>query len=206
MASFPGHLYAEGLMTDQARSTVRHFPIDPRALATPARYSRASRWLHWLMAGLVILAYVLITTRGWFPKGSALKTLFIQGHFWVGLVVLALVLPRVLTRLRGTAPAVSPPLKPMVKRLATLTHFALYGFLLIQPLLGVLVVLLERGGIPLGSLMIASPFELNKPLAHTLENLHVWLATAFYYVIGLHIVAALWHHFHVRDNVLERML
>ncbi|GLK88491.1 cytochrome b [Pseudomonas turukhanskensis] len=188
------------------RSTVETLPVPPRATPAAPRYSPSARRLHWLMAGLVILAYVLITTRGWFPKGSALKTLFVQGHFWVGLVVLALVLPRVLVRLRRPVPAVTPPLKPPVKALATLTHVALYGFLLLQPLLGVLVVLLERGGIPLGSLLIASPFELNKGLAHTLENLHVWMGTAFYYVIGLHVVASIWHHVVVRDDVLKRML
>ena len=193
-------------MTDLMRSTAETLTVQPRATPAAPRYSRSARWLHWLMAGLVILAYVLITTRGWFPKGSALKTLFVQGHFWVGLVVLALVLPRVLVRLRRPVPAVTPPLKPLVKGVSTLTHVALYGFLLVQPLLGVLVVLLERGGIPLGSLLIASPFELNKGLAHTLENLHVWMGTAFYYVIGLHIAAAIWHHVIVRDDVLKRML
>jgi cytochrome b561 len=28
----------------------------------------------------------------------------------------------------------------------------------------------------------------------------------FYYVIGLHIAAALWHHLVRRDNTLQRML
>lgn len=193
-------------MADLIRSTVNTRTITHSSATTAARYSRTSRWLHWSMASLVILAYLLINGRGWFPKGSALKALFIQGHFWVGLVVLALVLPRFLERRRNAAPAVTPPLLPMIQQLSKATHVALYGFLLLQPLLGVGVVLLERGGIPLGSLSIASPFELNKPLAHTLENLHVWMGTAFYYVIGLHIVAVVWHHLYRRDNMLKRML
>ncbi len=193
-------------MTDSIRSTDKTLSRINAPASDAARYARSSRLLHWLMAGLVVLAYVLIDGRGWFPKGSALKTLFIQGHFWVGLLVLALVLPRLLARRRNPTPAVVPALKPAVQRLSTLTHYALYAFLLLQPLMGVLVVLLERGGIPLGSLTIASPFELNKPLAHSIEDLHVWVGTAFYYVIGLHIVAALWHHVYLRDNVLKRML
>jgi cytochrome b561 len=176
------------------------------AAPSTARYSNHSRLLHWLMAGLVVLAYVFIEGRGWFPKGSALKTFFIQGHFWVGLLVLALVLPRLLVRLRSQPPGVEPALKPAMHLLSKLTHFGLYAFLLVQPLMGLLVVLLERGGIPLGSLTIASPFALDKHLAHSIEDIHVWVGTAFYYVIGLHIVAAFWHHFYVRDNVLKRML
>ncbi|MGY4532083.1 cytochrome b561 [Pseudomonas sp. TE3786] len=193
-------------MADLIRSTVTAPTPHNARHAVFARYGRTSRYLHWLMAGLVILAYLLIEGRGWFPKGSALKTLFVQGHFWVGLVVLALVLPRLLARLRSPAPLVHPPLKPMVQLASRLTHLALYGFLLIQPLMGLAIVLLERGGIPLGGLTIASPFALNKPLAHSVEAAHVFVGTAFYYVIGVHIAAALWHHFYLRDTVLKRML
>lgn len=183
-----------------------HTHIPDSATPSTARYSNHARLLHWLMAALVILAYVFIDGRGWFPKGSALKTFFIQGHFWVGLLVLALVLPRLLKRLRNPQPRVVPALSPAVQWLSKITHFVLYGFLLLQPLMGLLVVLLERGGIPLGSLTVASPFALDKHLAHTIEDLHVFVGTAFYYVIGLHIVAAFWHHFYIRDNVLNRML
>jgi cytochrome b561 len=193
-------------MADLIRSTVDTHAPRPAQPIVFDRYSRTSRGLHWLMAGLVMLAYLLIDGRGWFPKGSVLKTLFVQGHFWVGLVVLALVLPRVLARLRNPAPLVHPPLKPMVQVMSRLTHLALYGFLLLQPLMGLTIVLLERGGIPLGSLTIASPFALNKPLAHSVEAAHVFVGTAFYYVIGLHIAAAFWHHFYRRDTVLKRMV
>lgn len=194
-------------MADLIRSTVVKAPAThPSNTQALARYARTSRWLHWLMAGLVILAYILIDGRGWFPKGSTLKTLFIQGHFWVGLVVLALVLPRVLARLSNPAPAVQPPLAPLVQLLSRSVHLALYGFLLAQPLMGLMIVLLERGGIPLGSLTLASPFALNKPLAHSIEAAHVFVGTALYYVIGVHIAAALWHHFYRRDTVLKRML
>lgn len=94
----------------------------------------------------------------------------------------------------------------MINLFSKLIHVALYAFLLLQPLMGVLVVLLERGGIPLGGLMVPSPFAPDKALAHNIEELHVLVGTAFYYVIALHIVAALWHHFARRDNVLKRML
>jgi len=191
-------------MADLIRSTVNH----PRAADTPvpARYARTSRWLHWVMAGLVILAYILINGRGWFPKGSTPRTLFVQGHFWIGLLVLALVLPRLLARLRSPVPPLQPPLAPLMQLLSKVTHLALYGFLLVQPLMGLMVVLLERGGIPLGGLTLASPFALDKAMAENIEAAHVFLGEAFYYVIGLHIAAALWHHFYLRDSVLKRML
>ena len=39
-----------------------------------------------------------------------------------------------------------------------------------------------------------------------LHDIHVTVAEVFYWVIGLHILAALWHHFGRRDDTLKRML
>jgi cytochrome b561 len=39
-----------------------------------------------------------------------------------------------------------------------------------------------------------------------LEDIHVWIGQAFYYVIGLHIVGALWHHFVRHDTTLRRII
>lgn len=176
------------------------------AQAISPRYSATSRHLHWLMAPLVVLAYVLIISRGWFEKGSDLRLFVVQGHFWVGIAVFALVLPRLLARFANPTPAIVPPLNPLTHAASKITHTALYAFLLLQPLMGMLVVFLERGGIPLGGLMLPSPFEMNQHLAHRIEDLHITVGTAFYYVIALHIAAVLWHHFARRDNVLKRML
>lgn len=173
---------------------------------TSPRYSATSRRLHWLMAALVVLAYVLITSRGWFEKGSDPRLFVVQGHFWVGIAVFALVLPRLLARFASPTPTIVPALNPLMRLASKVTHIALYAFLLLQPLMGMLVVFLERGGIPLGGLTLPSPLELNPHLAHRIEDLHITVGTAFYYVIGLHIVAVLWHHFLRRDNVLKRML
>ena len=46
----------------------------------------------------------------------------------------------------------------------------------------------------------------NEALAHTLEDLHGTIGEAFYWVIGLHVVAALYHHWVRRDDTLRRML
>ena len=45
----------------------------------------------------------------------------------------------------------------------------------------------------------------NKDLAHQLEELHHDIGEAFYWVIGFHIVAALYHHFIRKDDTLVRM-
>ncbi|MGV8920128.1 MAG: cytochrome b [Pseudomonas sp.] len=172
------------------------------------RYSAKARWLHWVMAGLIVLAYLLILSRTQFEKGSDPRTLVIQSHFWVGILIFLMALLRVAERRRHTPPGIIPPLQGALHLLANISHYALYAFLFMQPLLGVATVLAGNGAlpIPLTHLAIPSPFDVSKPTAESLEHLHVWLATIFYYVIGLHVVAALWHHFVRRDDTVRRMV
>jgi cytochrome b561 len=69
-------------------------------------------------------------------------------------------------------------------------------------------VLIEKGSlpIPLTQILIPSPFPVSDHFAESLEDLHKLLGSIFYYVIGLHVVAAIWHHFVRKDNTLKRMM
>jgi cytochrome b561 len=60
-------------------------------------------------------------------------------------------------------------------------------------------------GIPGTALQIPSPMTANHALHDGLEDIHGWIGTVFYYVIGLHILGALWHHYRRRDNTLRRI-
>ena len=112
--------------------------------AADARYTRPARWFHWLIFAFVALAYLLINLRGIAAKGSAARTLSMQGHMLAGLIVLVLILPRLLHRLRHAPPPIVPPLATWEGRLSRLTHFLLYAFLIVQPLLSQANVRLQR--------------------------------------------------------------
>src|SRR3982750_808293 len=104
------------------------------------RYSRRSRLFHWWMFGFVALAYLLINLVDLFERGTTGRRFVLQSHFWAGLVVLALVLPRLLHRLRNAPPPTVPPIASWEVSLSRVTHLLLYVFLVVQPLLGVLSV------------------------------------------------------------------
>jgi cytochrome b561 len=46
----------------------------------------------------------------------------------------------------------------------------------------------------------------NKPLAETIEEVHETAGTVGYYLIRIHALAGLFHHYVQRDNTLRRML
>lgn len=173
-----------------------------------ARYTAKARWFHWAMAILIILAYTLILSRTQFGRGTDGRILVVQSHFWVGILILTLAFFRVAERRRHPPPDITPPLEGALRLAATLSHYALYAFLFIQPVLGILTVMIEKGAlpIPLSAVQIPWPLPTSGRTAEYFEDLHKLLASIFYYVIGLHVIAALWHHLVRKDNTLRRML
>lgn len=171
------------------------------------RYSTASRHFHWLSAALVILCYALVLSRTLFDKGTPARMLVMQGHFWFGIAVLVLTVPRIINAFRAGTPPIHPPLDRFSHILSKASHGLLYLFLIVQPLLGLLMAGFGPGKmtVPFTHFDIPLPFPQNKDLAGTLRQIHVLLGTAFYYVIGLHVVAAFYHHLIRKDDTLRRM-
>lgn len=177
-------------------------------MSTPARYSPALRRLHWLMAVLIAAAYLLIEQRGLFERGTAARAAMVQSHFWVGIAVLMLAAWRLRLRARGSIPAITPALPAWQAVPARLLHLALYAFLIVQPLLGLATAWTDGKTVLLPFTTIALPALLapNESLAHQLEDLHGLVGDIFYWVIGAHVLASLYHHFVRRDDTLKRML
>jgi len=175
---------------------------------TRIRYAPALRWLHWIIFALVLIAYLAINLHGVFPHGSSVRSNVMATHYLAGVAVLLLVLPRLVMRARHAAPPILPPMDRWSYRLSKLTHLALYLFLIAQPIMGIITLQLSGKPIIFGGVTVLPALfgPGNRQLAHQWQDIHGTVGTVFYYVIGLHILAALWHHFGRKDNTLRRML
>lgn len=173
-----------------------------------ARYSAALRRLHWLTAVLLLLAYFFIEQRGLFERGTPARALMVQSHFWTGLAIFALALWRLGLRARATVPPITPVLPAWQAWPAKLVHLALYAFVVAMPLLGLATAWTDDKTLYLPFTQLALPALLapDEVLAHRLEDLHGTIGEAFYWVIGLHVLGALYHHWGRRDDTLRRML
>ena len=127
-------------------------------------------------------------------------------HFRLGLTVFALVLVRLPLRLALHAPPITPALPAWQDHLAHAMHWALYGFLLVMPLLGWLTLSAKGQPIPFFGLELPALIGPDKATAKNLEDIHELIGNVGYALIGLHAAAALWHHYVTRDDTLERML
>lgn len=189
--------------------TQKHDPVTADADAAPV-YSATARRLHWITAAAVLvmvplglgMAYRGNTLNVWDGLTNALYS----SHKLIGFTVLWLTAGRLTYRLVKGAPPDEPTLEWWQKAGSHLVHWAMYGLLLMVPLMGWL------GVSYFPSLTIFGLFDLPalvKPDEETAKRvlwLHGWLAILLAFCVSGHIGAALFHYFIRRDGVLRRML
>lgn len=173
---------------------------------TEDRYGTLSIAMHWLMLALLVAVYACILLREVYPKGSDPREALKTWHFMLGLGVFGLVFIRLAIRLLGASPKIVPAPGIWQHRLAALMHLALYLFMIAMPLLGWLTLSAAGKTIPFFGLELPALVGEDKEFAGTLKDLHETIGEIGYYLIGLHALAALFHHYVIRDNTLLRML
>jgi cytochrome b561 len=127
-------------------------------------------------------------------------------HFMLGLSVLALVWLRIAARLIWAAPRSSTEEPAWRRALAGATHLVLYVFMIAMPIAGWLILSAEGEAIPFYGLELPALVGENEALAARTKALHVLVGTIGYWLIGLHAVASLVHHYVLRDRALARMM
>lgn len=160
------------------------------ARQTPTGYSRVQIRLHWIVAVLVALQFLLHDgVEDAYERardtGQYILSLPAIAHFASGMIIFLLVVWRILIKKdRGTpaAPAGEPEI---FARLSTLAHLAMYVLLLAMPFSGVMA----WGG----QMQIAG-------WGHELAS------KLLFALVVLHIGAALVHQFVWRTGLLTRMM
>jgi cytochrome b561 len=177
--------------------------MDPSARS---HYGALAQAFHWTTAVLVLLAFI------YGPGGSELKVYSHardfdrQLHETLGLAVFALVVLRVLWRFVDERP--DPPQVARWMDIASkVVQAALYVLLFALPLTAIFGAWLEGHPLTvLAGLEIAAPFGASHALGENVARIHTWLGDAIMWLAGFHALAALFHHFFLRDGVLVSML
>jgi cytochrome b561 len=173
---------------------------------TVTHYTRTAVGLHWTIAALVLTAVFM----GWTMTSmevSPLRLKVYNWHKWVGVTVLALALLRLVWRLTHRAPPLIAGIPAWQRGLAHAGHGLLYVLMLVMPLTG--WIYSNYSGYPvvyLGKVPLPNLVERDRELAATWLDVHVTLSVILVVMVGLHALAALYHHFISRDATLRRML
>ena len=169
------------------------------------RYSKLSIALHWLMALVIVATFTAIELHENYPRGSATRQALTTWHFMLGLSVLALVVVRIVARLMTPSPAELP--EPAWRKWSSkATHLALYALMLGLPIAGWMILSAAGKPIPFFGLELPALIDPNKELAGEIKELHELGAEIGLWLVGLHALAALLHHYVLKDNVLLRMM
>ena len=176
----------------------------------PVRYGVAARRVHWLTVVLlavqvpvgVVMAYRGNVLNLW----NAVTDFLYSTHKSLGFLLLLLIVVRVLIRLVGGAPPAEPSLARWQRLVAGANHAGLYLLLLVVPALGWFAVSLFPALEVFGVVSLPSISGGDRAASDFVFELHRLGAFLLVALIGLHVVAALFHRFVRHDGVLRRML
>jgi cytochrome b561 len=176
---------------------------------TAARYGWIAILLHWLIAALFIGQFALGLAMMRISSQRAAFEL-IQWHKSFGFLLLGLVLIRIGWRLGSVRPALPGTVAPLERRIAPVVHALLYGAQLAVPVSGwalVSVSMLEVPSVPFDLFVMSNlPLAASDSAEEFWSIAHEWLAWMGMALATLHFLAALRHHFLLRDHVLARMI
>ena len=174
------------------------------ALSTGS-YNLYSRYLHWLIAGLILFMIFL----GWrLGDHDSLRLSRANLHKSVGITILLLSFVRIGFRLAYKAPA-EPPMPSWQLWAAKALHVGFYVIMIGMPLTGWLMVSTSAREIPFYGLF---PWpHLPVPQTHDahefFETFHGLIAKLIIYaMVPLHVLAALKHQFVDKDTVVQHMV
>jgi len=177
-----------------------------RSKMDPAGFGSVVIFFHWMMLLLIVAVYACIELRTLYPRGSEIREALKTWHFMLGMAVFALIWLRLAARLLTTVPPITPKPALWQRRVAQVSELAMYAFMVAMPLLGWLILSGEGKPVPFFGLQLPALIGENEALAKQLEEVHELVGDAGYFLIGIHALAALAHHYIQRDNTLTRML
>lgn len=154
-----------------------------------SRYSMHQIVLHWLVAVLIAGQFLFndAIVAAWDAMTRGLPVAFsplILTHVAGGLLILALVVWRLVLRMRYGAPDLPAGQPPLLKLAARLSHWTLYGLLIALAFSGLAAWF--------GHIAVAA-------------QVHSVLKTLLLALIVLHVLAVVFHHLVLKDPILKRM-
>src|SRR5689334_1216825 len=166
-----------------------------RSFATGGRYGSIAKSLHWLVFALVLAQFMIAWSMPKIKRGVVPETL-INLHLSVGMLIMAVVLIRLTwRRAHPVAPAVEG-IPRWQQNLAAATHWVLYGLLLVLPILGWAAASSRGWTIRIFDLLtLPHLVPTDARIGFLAGDIHVALSWVLLGLIGLHVLAGLYHYF-----------
>ena len=165
-------------------------------------YDSTTRWLHWGSALFIVMLFGLGLGIDWVPRGEP-KIMVRSVHIALGALLALLLVYRVLWR-RRFGVQLDPVHEGRQATAVQFFHALLYVIMVAMVSSGIVAVWFR--GVNMFDLFTIAPFDpSNKPMRRLLVNIHEIIAYVLMGLAGLHALFALWHHYRLKDRVMQRM-
>jgi len=168
-----------------------------------SRYHPALVVLHWMLAFLIIAALALgALVMVKIPNADPMKLEALRSHMLGGMAILVLMLVRLVIRTRSAHPAPASAGHPLIDRIAWTSHRLFYVTVIAMAVSGIIMAL-QTGlfdTVFFGHGNVPAAFWVFR-----IRSVHYALSRLLMTLIALHILAALYHAFVLRDGLLGRM-
>lgn len=167
------------------------------------RYHPALVALHWIMAIMIVMALIFGNfVVGPMANTDPAKAEILVGHMSVGIIIGSLLVIRLFVRHRTQKPTAASTGNALLDRLAGLTHIALYGLVALMVASGL--------GMAFGADLFAVVYGGQGAIPEDLSQMgaamaHGLVSKLLLLLLVLHVVAALYHQFFLRDSLFRRM-
>ncbi|WP_299982113.1 cytochrome b [uncultured Pseudoteredinibacter sp.] len=178
---------------------------------TAQKLSKMTVALHWVV-GLMMIGLLAV---GVYMEENEVYSLY-PIHKSLGVLILLVVLPRVINRMRNGWPEPASQYTAIENVLSRITHYLLIVGTLLMPISGVLMSAMGgRGVYVFGLELFGKNFDaidptkiapINESLAGLAHSLHGWGGDILIVAIALHVIGAVKHHVIDKDGTLRRML
>jgi cytochrome b561 len=168
------------------------------------RYDGLAMTLHRVTVALVLTQFLLAEFSDYAARPT--RQVMVTAHMSFGIILTGVVLVRIFWRLLP-GHRVQDASRGWDNVVAKATHYSLYALLAAQAVLGFLLrwsgsEAMSFFGVPIPPVMAPT----SKPVHHLFGDLHNWIGWTIILLAAAHGVAALVHHFMLKDGMLWRIL
>lgn len=174
---------------------------------TKNNYGWLAKTFHWILALLILTLLGVGLYMTSLPEEDPNRLFFYWLHKSTGVLVLTLVVLRLSWRWVNRVPELPFNMPRWQKIAARGNHYALYGLMIIMPLSGFMMSSFGGHPIDVYGLFTFHPMAQGpNKVAWLSHETHINLVYFWFALIGLHVSAAMYHHFWRKDTILRRML
>ena len=177
---------------------------DPQGATVLPRYTNAAILLHWLVAVLICVVGGIGLAYGSVPRST--RPFWLNLHATVGVLMTLAIAGRIACRILQKAPIFAPVEPKALENASKALHALMYVLMCAIPATGLVAFIWHGRIFHFGAIDLDLAIASTRTVYQPAQSIHVWLAYGFIAAVTLHILAAIWHQFFLRDNLMGRML